>query len=136
MTYFGRPRPTRPNIYDTYLNKWARINTLVPKRMYMLMFMIDGFDDTPPWYGSRHWSDKRGGTGSASLNCLGGFGYDATVRRMVRDGEIVLSRHVSHSNAFDGNPTINRTRVTVTDKGRAVYAAWKRRSAKKIGLDS
>lgn len=104
----------------------------MPKRMYMLMFMIEGFDDYPSW--SSYRGTRRGGTGQAALNCEGGFGLDTVVKKMIRDGEVTLSRYQSHNNVHGGNPTINRTRITVTQRGREVYLAWKKRMGKRLGL--
>lgn len=104
----------------------------------MLMFMIDGYDDCPPWVPLTYRDQKRGGKGFALINCEGGFGHDAVVRKMIRDGEVTLFRRKGYESSFrtaiGGYYTINRTEVHVTDKGREVYAAWKHKNGERIGL--
>lgn len=116
------PRTTRAKGVTETQDRWNRFHTVTPPRMKLLSFMIDGWQ-----YDSRF--NRRGGNGYAPLNCLGGFGYDATVRRMVRDGEIRITRGAHHDNPFRGNPTINRTYAHVTDRGREVYQAWKKKQS-------
>lgn len=114
---------TQPKHVIEDLKNWRRMTDSTPQRMKLLMFAIDGLQYA--W-----WSDKYGGHGRVPLNCEGGFGYDATVRRMVRDKEVRIVRKPSHSNAHGGNPTINRTFAVVTDRGREVYANWKKKNFK------
>lgn len=123
-------RTTRRKSVEKNLVEWQRRETLIPKRMLLLMYMIDG-----KGYSWRLDATIYGGNGKASLNCEGGFGYDSIVRKMVRDKEIRINRYESHSNAHGGNPTINRTQAIVTSRGREVYASWKKRMKGRISFD-
>lgn len=97
----------------------ALAEALVPKRFAVLRYMIDGV---------KSYSETYGGKGKCYLNFRGGFGIDKEVRRMIKRGEIIVSRGEHHHNSHGGNPTINATVATVTDKGRLAYDNWKRRT--------
>lgn len=97
-------------------NKRKSKRNFLPKKIEMLMFMIDGISDLWGSYGGR---------GFARLNTQGGYGYDRVVKKMLQKGEIKISRKQHHTNNHGGNPTINITYAYVTDKGRAYYKKWK-----------
>lgn len=116
------PRNPKQNIYsrwwlENYMTTAATTKfdgRHFPKELIIYSFMIDGEN-----YGG---SCTRGGRGTAYINCEGGFGYDATVRRMIKDGYVTYHTTQCHLNAFNDYRTyITRSFIRVTDKGRARY---------------
>ena len=96
----------------------------LPKAFIVLRYMIDG--ETLRWGAI---TETYSGKGRAPINFQGGFGYDAPLKRMVRDGLATYNRGVHHEAAscYGGNPTINWSFLEVTDKGRAKYEKMKRK---------
>lgn len=100
----------------------------LPKAFIVLRYMIDG--ETIRWGAI---TKTYGGKGRAPINFQDGFGYDAPLKRMVRDGLATYNRGIHHEAAlcYGGNPTINWSFLEVTDKGRSKYALMKKRYADK-----
>lgn len=116
---------------EGFLEKYTKLETQIrgrhlPKAFLVLRYMIDG---------ERHGFQTYGGKGRAPINFQGGFGYDASLRRMVRDGLATYNRGIHHDAAlcYGGNPTINWSFLEVTDKGREKYALMKKRYNKSKG---
>ena len=86
-----------------------------------VQYMIDGVSSYPR--SSKHYY-KLGGNGTAPINSVGGFGYDAIVRKMISNGEVTLHRSSGFENCR--GMTIRISYIKVTDKGRKVYEKMKK----------
>lgn len=74
---------------------------------------------------------ERGGPGKVSLNCQGGFAYDAAVRKMIEKGLVIMGRDLLKAGrAEEGyyqEAPVSISILTITDKGKAEHTRLAKR---------
>lgn len=120
--YWERIDPETGSItsYEALRDRNTRRELVTPKHMAMLAFMVDGKYEPVA-------KETYGGNGSVRLNSLGGWAFDASVRKLINKGHVVISRQKGYTSKHGGTNTINTTIATITDEGRLAYADWKKR---------